>query len=140
VARLAWPRPASLSRSGSGITLSDEHPARLGAHGRFDYVLPVGPPDEEARQAIWDRYLRAIPHGELDLAAVVAQSALFTPVDIEFAARRTAQIVFERVLSGHSGELAETADVLRGVAETRRTLTPQMVAEFEQDITDFART
>jgi transitional endoplasmic reticulum ATPase len=109
-------------------------------HGRFDYVLPVGPPDEEARQAIWDRYLRAIPHGELDLAAVVAQSALFTPADIEFAARRTAQIVFERVLSGHSGELAETADVLRGVAETRRTLTPQMVAEFEQDITDFART
>jgi hypothetical protein len=31
-------------------------------------------------------------------------------------------------------------DVLRGIAETRRTLTPQMVAEFEQDITDFART
>jgi hypothetical protein len=30
--------------------------------------------------------------------------------------------------------------VVRGVAETRRTLTPQMVAEFEQDIIDFART
>ncbi len=109
-------------------------------HGRFDYVLPVGPPDEEARQAIWDRYLRAIPHGELDMAAVVAQSRLFTPADIEFAARRTAQLVFERVLFDHSGELAETADVLRGIAETRRTLTEQMVEEFEQDITDFART
>ncbi len=109
-------------------------------HGRFDYVLPVGPPDEEARRAIWDRYLRAIPHGELDTAAVVAQSRLFTPADIEFAARRTAQLVFERVLFEHSGELAQTADVLRGIAETRRTLTPQMVAEFEQDITDFART
>ncbi len=109
-------------------------------HGRFDYVLPVGPPDEEARRAIWDRYLRAIPHGELDMAAVVAQSRLFTPADIEFAARRTAQLVFERVLLERSRELAETADVLRGVAETRRTLTPQMVAEFEQDITDFART
>jgi transitional endoplasmic reticulum ATPase len=108
-------------------------------HGRFDYVLPVGPPDEDARRAIWDRYLRAIPHRELDMAAVVAQSMLFTPADIEFAARRTAQLVFERVLFEHQEELAATADVLRGIAETRRTLTQQMVADFEQDITDFAR-
>jgi MoxR-like ATPase/GNAT superfamily N-acetyltransferase len=108
-------------------------------HGRFDYVLPVGPPDEAARRAIWDRYLRSIPHGEIDIAAVVAQSRLFTPADIEFAARRTAQLVFERVLFDRSEELAQTPDVLRGIAETRRTLTPQMVAEFEQDITDFAR-
>ena len=28
-------------------------------HGRFDYVIPVGPPDPAARQAIWDRYLAA---------------------------------------------------------------------------------
>jgi transitional endoplasmic reticulum ATPase len=108
-------------------------------HGRFDYVLPVGPPDDDARRAIWDRYLRAIPHRELDMAAVVAQSMLFTPADIEFAARRTAQLVFERVLFEHQEELAATADVLRGIAETRRTLTQQMVADFEQDITDFAR-
>ena len=108
-------------------------------HGRFDYVLPVGPPDEDARRAIWDRYLRAIPQGELDMTAVVAQSALFTPADIEFAARRTAQLVFERVLFERQEELAATADVLRGIAETRRTLTQQMVADFEQDITDFAR-
>src|ERR1700689_2033174 len=53
-------------------------------HGRFDYVLPVAPPDPAARQAIWDRYLAAIPHGELDMEAVAAQSALFTPADIEF--------------------------------------------------------
>jgi transitional endoplasmic reticulum ATPase len=108
-------------------------------HGRFDYVLPVGPPDEDARHAIWARYLRAIPHGELDMTAVVAQSILFTPADIEFAARRTAQLVFERVLFEHQEELAATGDVLRGIAETRRTLTHQMVADFEQDITDFAR-
>ncbi len=32
-----------------------------------------------------------------------------------------------------------TADVLRGIAETRRTLTPELVAEFEQDIQAYAR-
>ncbi len=59
-------------------------------HGRFDYLIPVGPPDGEARQAIWDRYLAAMPHAEVDMAAIVERSRLFTPADIEFAARRTA--------------------------------------------------
>ncbi len=108
-------------------------------HGRFDYVLPVGPPDDDARRAIWERYLRAMPHDEVDMTAVVAQSGLFTPADIEFAARKTAQLAFERVLLDGGEEKVATADVLRGIAETRRTLTPEMVAEFEQDIADFAR-
>jgi|SRR5450755_2139568 transitional endoplasmic reticulum ATPase len=108
-------------------------------HGRFDYVLPVGPPDTAARRAIWDRYLTAIPHGELDLEAIVERSRLFTPADIEFAARRTAQLVFERVMFEDGAELATVEDVLRGITETRRTLSPQTVADFEQDITDYAR-
>jgi SpoVK/Ycf46/Vps4 family AAA+-type ATPase len=73
-------------------------------HGRFGYLIPVGPPDD-ARQAIWDRYLAAMPHAELDMNAIVAQSRLFTPADIEFAARRTAQLVFERVMFEHGEEL-----------------------------------
>ena len=108
-------------------------------HGRFDYLIPVGPPDEQARQAIWDRYLAAMPHAELDMEAIVAQSRLFTPADIEFAARRTAQLVFERVMFEHGEENTTTADVLRGIAETRPTLTQEIVAEFEQDIQDHAR-
>jgi len=35
----------------------------LSRHGRFDYVIPVGPPDPAAREAIWDRYLAAMPRG-----------------------------------------------------------------------------
>ena len=108
-------------------------------HGRFDYVIPVGPPDPAARAAIWDRYLGPMPHAELDLAAIVGRSRLFTPADIEFAARRTAQLVFERVMFERGEELTSTPDVLRGLAETRRTLTPEIVAEFEQDIKDYAR-
>jgi transitional endoplasmic reticulum ATPase len=108
-------------------------------HGRFDYVIPVGPPDPAAREAIWDRYLAGVPHADLDLAAIVAGSALFTPADIEFAARRTAQLAFERVLFEHGKEEVTTADVLAGIAETRRTLTPELVADFEQDIQSYAR-
>ncbi len=36
-------------------------------------------------------------------------------------------------------ELTGTADVLRGIAATRRTLTSEIVTEFEQDIDDYAR-
>src|SRR5580698_2875668 len=108
-------------------------------HGRFDYLIPIGPPDEQARQAIWERYLAAMPHDGVDMAAVVEQSRLFTPADIEFAARRTAQLVFERVLFEHGEELTTTADVLQGIEQTRRTLTEEMTAQFEQDIQDYAR-
>jgi transitional endoplasmic reticulum ATPase len=108
-------------------------------HGRFDYVIPVGPPDPAAREAIWDRYLAVIPHGELDMGAIVEESRLFTPADIEFAARRTAQLAFERVLFEDGDEQVTTDDILHAIGQTRRTLTPEVVAEFEQDIQDYAR-
>ena len=108
-------------------------------HGRFDYVIPIGPPDPGARAAIWDRYLAAMPHGELNMAAIVEESRLFTPADIEFAARRTAQLAFERVLFEQGDEQVTTGDILHAIGQTRRTLTPELVAEFEQDIKDHAR-
>jgi transitional endoplasmic reticulum ATPase len=108
-------------------------------HGRFDYLIPVGPPDDEARQAIWTRYLSSMPHADMDMDTIVDRCRLFTPADIEFAARRTAQLVFERVMFDHGEELTTTADVLAGIAQTRRTLTEDMTAEFEQDIQDYAR-
>jgi len=109
-------------------------------HGRFDYLIPVGPPDAEARMAIWDRYLGGITHdGDLDMDAVVRESELFTPADIEFAARHTTQIVFERVALSGGSRMVTTDDVLQGISETRPTLTPQMVDEFSQDIVNYAR-
>jgi SpoVK/Ycf46/Vps4 family AAA+-type ATPase len=108
-------------------------------HGRFDYVIPIGPPDPAAREAIWDRYLTAIPHGHLDMAAIVEESRLFTPADIEFAARRTAQLAFERVMFEGGEQQVTTGDIRQAIGKTRRTLTPELVAEFEQDIEDYTR-
>ncbi|HEX3711905.1 MAG TPA: hypothetical protein VHV09_03850, partial [Trebonia sp.] len=64
---------------------------------------------------------------------------LFTPADIEFAARRTAQLAFERVLFEHGDEEVTTADIVHAIGQTRRTLTSELVAEFEQDIQNYAR-
>lgn len=81
----------------------------------------------------------AIPHGELDMAAIVEESRLFTPADIEFAARRTTQLAFERVMFEGGKQEVTTSDIRHAISKTRRTLTPELVAEFEQDIQDHAR-
>ena len=108
-------------------------------HGRFDYVIPVGPPDPEARRAIWIRYLSSIPNDDLDLDAIVSASSLFTPADIEFAARRTAQAVFEEALLEKGAESATTELILSCIHETRPTLSARIIEEFQQDIDDYAR-
>jgi GNAT superfamily N-acetyltransferase len=101
-------------------------------HGRFDYVIPVGPPDAPARRAIWGRYLGP-GRDEVDLDQLVASSELFTPADIEFAARKGAQAAFEREVLHRQGQPAGTEDYLVAIADTRPTLTPDVLTEFEQD-------
>jgi SpoVK/Ycf46/Vps4 family AAA+-type ATPase len=71
--------------------------------GRFDYVLPVGPPDAETRAAIWTRYTDEITDEEVDIERLVEASEMFTPADIEFAARKAAQRAFERSTSRAPG-------------------------------------
>jgi SpoVK/Ycf46/Vps4 family AAA+-type ATPase len=69
--------------------------------GRFDYVIPVGPPDPAARRAIWTRYLGPVADG-VDVAQLVEASDMFTPADIEFAARKGAQAAFDDDIEHHA--------------------------------------
>lgn len=105
-------------------------------HGRFDYVLPVGTPDAVARKALWQRYLN---DDDLDLDTLVAASDGFTPADIEHTARTVAQQIFEcAVVAGHHCT-ASTQDCVAAIHGTRPTLTATMLADFKQDIEQFAR-
>ena len=72
-------------------------------HGRFDYIIPVGPPDDVARAAIWQRYLAANAD-VVEVDKLVEASEMFTPADIEFAARKGAQSAFEREIEFRRGE------------------------------------
>ncbi|WP_407706504.1 ATP-binding protein [Streptomyces scopuliridis] len=101
--------------------------------GRFDYVIPVGPPDPAAREAIWRRYLGHAADG-VELGQLVAASEMFTPADIEFAARKGAHAAFEREVLDRQGAPARTDDYLAAIAETRPTLTDQALTEFGEDI------
>ena len=107
--------------------------------GRFDYVLPVGPPDAEARRAIWSRYVEEITDVDFQLDALVASSDLFTPADIEFAARKAAQHAFEREHFEGATHRATEDDFLSSIRSTRPSLTQEILRAFEQDVERFAR-
>ncbi|WP_432093306.1 ATP-binding protein [Streptomyces sp. bgisy100] len=106
--------------------------------GRFDYVIPVGPPDPVARAAIWRRYLGTAADG-VDLHRLVEASEMFTPADIEFAARKGAHAAFEREFLDRAGAPAGTEDFLAAIAETRPTLTDAALTEFGEDIEQYVR-
>jgi ATP-dependent 26S proteasome regulatory subunit len=106
--------------------------------GRFDYVIPIGPPDPTARAAIWTRYLKGALHS-VELPRLVAASELFTPADIEFAARKGAQAAFEREVTHRRGEPATTEDYMAAIADTRPTLTARAIEEFTEDIEKYSR-
>jgi transitional endoplasmic reticulum ATPase len=113
-------------------------------HGRFDYVIPIGAPDAAARAAIWRRYIPAAVIERIDLDALVAASELFTPADIEFAARKGSQRALEIAVYGDLEEQPQeggprTADYMAALSETRPTLTKAIVDEFTEDIATIAR-
>ncbi|MFF0457812.1 ATP-binding protein [Nocardia africana] len=105
-------------------------------HGRFDYVLPIGAPDAEARHALWERYLM---EDGIDVSALVMASAGFTPADVAHAAQMVAQTTFERSIDTGSRCRAKTADYLEAIGAIRPTLTSDMLDAFTLDIDHFAR-
>ncbi|GGT74834.1 bifunctional GNAT family N-acetyltransferase/ATP-binding protein [Streptomyces atratus] len=106
--------------------------------GRFDYVIPVGPPDPKARAAIWQRYLGPAAN-DVKLHRLVSASEMFTPADIEFAARKGSHAAFEREVTDRKGVPASTEDYLAAIADTRPTLTDQALTKFREDIEHHAR-
>ena len=108
-------------------------------HGRFDYVLPIGPPDPLAREALWRRACEQAGAPDVDLGALVAASEAFTPADIGHASQQVAQATFEATLATGGRVRAGTADYLRAVQQTRPTLDAEAIAQFRSDIADYQR-
>jgi SpoVK/Ycf46/Vps4 family AAA+-type ATPase len=76
---------------------------------------------------------------QVDLDQVVAQSDGFSPADVEYAARSASQRALEASLNGSGREGPVTEDYLSAVAGTRATVSPEVAAEFEEDIVRLAR-
>src|SRR5215212_5011521 len=106
--------------------------------GRFDYLLPVGPPDKQARVGIWQRYVGTITQEHVDVEQLAERSQYFSAADIEFAARKAAQTAFERSLGGRYSP-ATTEDFVTAIGTVRPSISASMARAFEEDIERFAR-
>ncbi|MFF2487953.1 ATP-binding protein [Microbacterium sp. NPDC058062] len=109
-------------------------------HGRFDYVIPIGLPDEQARDAIWRRYVPEAAVG-IDVPELVAMTDGFSPADIEFAARKASQSALENAVDSGASEPEGPfmADYTAAIAGTRATVSAQVAADFLEDIETVGR-
>jgi SpoVK/Ycf46/Vps4 family AAA+-type ATPase len=99
----------------------------------------IGPPDDQARDALWQNYL-GDQDQQIDVARLVTATAGYTPADIAHVARAVAQATFERTVDSGARCHPTTDDYLRTLGNTRQTVTNQQSNEFAADIEEFART
>jgi transitional endoplasmic reticulum ATPase len=107
--------------------------------GRFDFVIPIGPPDTTAREALLDRFVRAITTLPVDVEGVARETDRFTTADIELVARKAAQASFERAVAEGRDSPATTDDFLIAARTVRPTLSADQLREFAEDIETYGR-
>ncbi|WP_457964240.1 GNAT family N-acetyltransferase [Arthrobacter sp. D1-29] len=122
-------------------------------HGRFDYVIPIGLPDRQAREAMWQRFIPAAVVDNVDVELLVDRTEGFSPADIEFAARSASQRALEKAVyddgglaSGGTLSVREavrkgpsTQDYLEAIGETRTTVSDEVHQDFLEDIDRLGR-
>lgn len=110
-------------------------------HGRFDYVIPIGLPDDQARSAIWERYIPDAAVG-VDPVALVQMTEGFSPADIEYAARKASQSALEDAMkSGRTDPRGPFMDDdIAAIAGTRATVSAEVAEQFSEDIENVGRT
>ncbi len=101
--------------------------------GRFDLIIPVGPPDEVERAELATEFLAAG-----DPAEVAARTPGFTPADFALVAQRAAQLAFDRALDGEVPAVTG-GDVLQAVALTRPSVGTASAAQFADEAERYAR-
>jgi transitional endoplasmic reticulum ATPase len=107
--------------------------------GRFDCIIPVGALDDPSRRTIFESYLAKTNRGEVDVARLVGQIPHYTPADIEYLFQKVTQIAFERELRQGGDYRLDTAIFEETIALVRGSLTPELIAEFEEDCARFTR-
>lgn len=108
-------------------------------HGRFDYVPPIGPPDPDARLALWWRACEQTGATDIELAELVEASGDFTPADIGQASQHVAVATFEATVASGARVRATTRDYLTAVRQTRPTLSDADITRFRRDIESYQR-
>ena len=106
--------------------------------GRFDLVLPVGPPDAFGRELILQGRLAGCRHAVDDLSEVVEATAGYTSADLTHVMDLASQAAFEEALSGGEA-LLTTSHLRRAVSATPPSLSDDELRRFEEQRERYTR-
>jgi transitional endoplasmic reticulum ATPase len=101
--------------------------------GRFDLVIPIGPPDMPARQAMWTIAVARTLATGVDVGNLAEATQGFTPADLFLAAERASFAGFTRTSGAGSPVPLTTADFLASISQTRRSLTNNDLETFDRE-------
>lgn len=107
--------------------------------GRFDLVLPIGPPDDRDRRALFELLLRRHRCGTIDIDRLAERSEGLTAADLESACLRAAQSAFEREIASGAESCVETADLVRAIEGSRPTVSVEELRAYQAEVDHFAR-
>jgi transitional endoplasmic reticulum ATPase len=107
--------------------------------GRFDFVLPVGPPDAAARAQLLEERLSLAEETQVEIGRVVAATEHLTAADIVEVWNQAAQRAFERELANERTARVTTDDLLAAVATHRPSLSHEDLERFQRQVHQFAR-
>jgi transitional endoplasmic reticulum ATPase len=101
--------------------------------GRFDLVVPVGPPDDQARCAMWESAVARTISDGVDIAALATATRGFTPADLFLSAERAAFGGFTRTRQGQAPAPITTSDFLEAIRATRPSLNDDALGAFDRE-------
>ena len=98
--------------------------------GRFDELIYVGPPDTAGRRRILAIHTRRMPLADdVDLEKIAQRTDRFTGADLEDLVRRAGLTALR---AGLDAGKVTMADFEAALAETRASVTPEMLEEYER--------
>ena len=98
--------------------------------GRFDDLIYVGPPDTAGRRRILAIHTEDMPlANDVDLESLARRTDRFTGADLEDLVRRAGLVALRRGLDTAQVTMADFESAL---AETRASVTPEMLEEYDR--------
>lgn len=107
--------------------------------GRFDLVLPVGPPDAASRVALLSGMVDAIPMSEVDSDDLAVETEGLTPADIASVVQRAASEAFAEARNGNAQARLTTARIRRAVNAAVPTISREGLLAFRDETERFSR-
>ena len=108
--------------------------------GRFDLLIGIGPPDQTALTALWERALATMSTEKgVDAAKLASQCHGFTPGDVDLASQRAAAEAFARARANGKAAVVTIDDLNTATNRTKASITPEMLSAYQAEVAMFER-